>query len=107
MFVILYLLLLQGCTQIFHKEALDAVRERTREPESVKFRNITVKRNNHANVVYVCGEYNAKNAYGGYVGYEFFVASEDGSEVYTKSSPPSFAVDGDPFSFAYKTFCAD
>jgi hypothetical protein len=42
----------------------------TRDPESVKFRSLII--NEKDGRTYTCGEFNAKNAYGGYVGYKKF-----------------------------------
>lgn len=41
-----------------------------RDPSSVQFRNIRTVSDEISNGV--CGEYNAKNAYGGYVGFKMF-----------------------------------
>ena len=48
-----------------------------KDPESAKFRNVSVYRTAEARVV--CGELNAKNSYGGYIGFVQFMA--DGGEV--------------------------
>lgn len=45
-----------------------AVREQLKDPDSARFRNTTV-----SGVAY-CGEVNAKNSYGGYVGFKRFIA---------------------------------
>jgi hypothetical protein len=47
------------------------IREATRDPDSVKFRDITAR--NVGDRVVVCGEFNAMNAYGGYVGFRPFM----------------------------------
>jgi hypothetical protein len=52
----------------FQSQAKDAVRQRLADPDSAKFRNV---RNVNGDVV--CGEFNAKNGMGGYVGYRRFV----------------------------------
>ncbi len=49
--------------------AMQAVRDQMKDPESAKFRNLTSSRNSN-----VCGEVNAKNSYGGYVGFKRFLA---------------------------------
>lgn len=48
--------------------AKEAVRQRLVDPESTKFRNVR-----HVEGELVCGEFNAKNRAGGYVGYRRFV----------------------------------
>lgn len=54
------------------------IREQTRDPEAVRFRKVLV-----TYVDKVCGEFNAKNAYGGYTGYVRFLAfqTRDGEVV--------------------------
>jgi hypothetical protein len=44
-----------------------------KDPASVQFRDVVVVRNGKS--VTVCGEYNAKNSYGAYVGFQKFFAS--------------------------------
>ena len=55
-------------------EAKLAVKERLKDPESARFRNVRVEENPNKSV-WIKGEYNAKNSYGGYVGFEKFVYS--------------------------------
>lgn len=50
-----------------------------KDPDSAKFRNVKVKWGN------VCGEVNAKNSYGGYVGYRRFYAI-DGTDLHMEGS---------------------
>lgn len=45
--------------------------EQTRDPEAARVRNLTTYRLNNGDRV-ICGEFNGKNAYGGYVGYSAF-----------------------------------
>lgn len=58
-------------------EAIQAVKNtvanRMRDPDSTKFRNVRIKPFEGGKIA--CGEVNSKNAYGGYVGYQRFVAS--------------------------------
>lgn len=73
------------------REAEEAVRRQMRDPDSVLFRD------SHLSSVYpdrglVCmGEFNAKNGYGGYVGYRNYQYSREhgvvitGSETYSQS----------------------
>jgi hypothetical protein len=51
-----------------------AVADTLRDPESARFRGVRVLREADGRDA-LCGELNAKNAYGGYVGYEPFYAS--------------------------------
>lgn len=50
------------------RKAKQNVTSEFKDPDSAKFRNIRVIRGS------VCGEVNAKNSYGGYVGYRRFVS---------------------------------
>lgn len=53
-----------------------------KDPDSAHFRNLKVVQvNSPALKWYVCGEVNAKNGFGGYVGYERFYGLVEGQEV--------------------------
>lgn len=66
------LLSLSGCGDPNEvSQAKDAVSRNAKDPDSVKFRDITYNRKEEM----VCGEYNAKNSYGAYAGFETFVYS--------------------------------
>jgi hypothetical protein len=55
------------------EEAKRIIADQTRDPEAVKFRKVRVGKDG-----FVCGEFNAKNAYGGYIDYRlFYVAGPD------------------------------
>ncbi len=54
----------------------DAVRSRLREPSSATFRNV-IFHVYEGRMPMVCGEVNAKNGFGGYTGYQGFIASGD------------------------------
>lgn len=63
---------LTGCSD--HKaisEAKAALTATLKDPDSVQFRHITV-RVTDAGATVVCGEFNAKNAMGGYGGFDVF-----------------------------------
>jgi len=55
------------------------VANRLKDPDAAKFRGVKVKWDT------VCGEVNAKNSYGGYVGYRRFYAI-DGSDLHMEES---------------------
>ena len=69
----LLFVLLGGCSAAdafrYESKAKDAVAKALLDPTSAEFRNIAV-RNEH-----VCGEVNAKNSMGAYVGFRRFVVS--------------------------------
>ena len=48
-----------------------AIKEGLKDPESAQFKNIAVKTNSLGEVA-VCGEVNARNSFGGYVGFQSF-----------------------------------
>lgn len=91
-------LVAQGCSMVPGTEANkiargeDQVREALADPESATFRNLSY----HAATKAVCGEVNAKNRMGGFVGFTRFYALpgfvrlEDGDLV-TSASPVDFA----------------
>jgi len=56
------------------KEAKNKITENFKDPDSAKFRNVGVyKAAKGDGELSVCGEVNAKNSYGAYVGYRSFV----------------------------------
>lgn len=64
--------------------AQDSVKRGLKDPDSAKFQNLRIANYNNGKVV--CGEINTKNSYGGYVGYERFVAGISGAEIFDKKS---------------------
>lgn len=56
-----------------------SVRDALKDPSSAQFRNVTVRKSEAGRVV--CGEVNAKNSYGGYVGFRQFVAGVAGADT--------------------------
>lgn len=67
------------------EQAKAAVTAKLRDPESTEFRALVVRHPNcrsgtcvedPSGRAEVCGEYNAKNGFGGYVGYERFIYSD-------------------------------
>ncbi len=57
--------------------AMEAMRGRLKDPKSADFRNVYLHSSNKGSLV-ACGEVNARNAFGGYTGYESFIASPVG-----------------------------
>jgi hypothetical protein len=66
------------------------VSETTRDPEAVKFRFLTGYRASNGDMI-ICGEANAKNAYGGYVGYTPLWVRMDGTTLKSANFLPNFA----------------
>lgn len=56
------------------------------DPDSAKFRNVRYVPTSRAG----CGEVNAKNRMGGYIGYTVFIAFEDGDVRFSPNGPVSF-----------------
>lgn len=86
-------------------EAKRAVRERLKDPESARFRNVRVTLTPN-NSVWIKGEYNAKNAFGGYVGFEKFVYTTEEKHLVLESELKKNAAE-DPSSvdgFIYVKF---
>lgn len=71
-------------------EAKEGAKSGLKDPDSAKFRNLYEVAGmkddggNHA----VCGEVNAKNSYGGYVGYRRFMQLASGRTVVESTSDP-------------------
>lgn len=59
------------------QEAKQILADGLKDPDSVKFRNVKLFRATGS----VCGEYNAKNSYGGYVGYTPFGVDKNGNVI--------------------------
>lgn len=74
------------------------IRERMKDPEAVRFRKLQVRESGGVRIA--CGEFNAKNSYGGYNGYRPYVAINSDVEISTDSG---FA--DTTFTDAYRT-CA-
>ena len=64
--------------------AQDAAKKGLKDPDSAKFQNLRIADFDGGKVV--CGEINAKNSYGGYVGYKRFVAGTSVATIYDTSS---------------------
>jgi hypothetical protein len=60
--------------------AINAIREPLRDPESLQTRNITGYRTSLGDTI-VCGEYNARNGFGGYAGFRPFYVRIRGGQV--------------------------
>lgn len=50
-----------------------------KDPESVRFRNLRFIK--HKERIVICGEVNAKNSFGGYVGFQVFVAGLTAAKI--------------------------
>lgn len=64
--------------------AQDSIKRGLKDPNSAEFQNLRIANYNNGKVV--CGEINAKNSYGGYVGYKRFVAGISGALIFSASN---------------------
>jgi len=94
-----------GRRQVLTEEAARAaVSGMMRDPESTRFRGITINPETGA----VCGYFNARNAYGAYVGYEPFVYfhSRNRSEPVARAgSPPAGHIGPPSLPFLMRAQC--
>lgn len=60
---------------------LDKVKADLNDPDSAQFRNVKVFGDWSRSEVAVCGEVNAKNRMGGYVGYTSFIVTPAGADI--------------------------
>jgi hypothetical protein len=74
-----------------------AVKARLRDPESAQFRNEVVV--HKAKTTALCGEVNARNGFGGFTGYEPFIANGSDMVVFPAD------LSGSTFSAAWDRFC--
>lgn len=72
------------------KAATDAIGLNMKDPSSVQLRNVKVRIDPDKSGARMCGEFNAKNALGGYVGFEKFYS--DVIEIGDRNSPTFKAV---------------
>lgn len=67
------------------EQAKNTVSRGLKDPDSVQFRDIR-KVKNSKGIISICGDMNAKNSYGGYVGYTAFSYSQGISTIIAKDS---------------------
>lgn len=53
-----------------------AVSDLFKDPDSVRFRDVAIYQRYNSEQRFLCGEVNAKNSYGAYVGYKTFYATD-------------------------------
>jgi hypothetical protein len=64
--------------QVLIEKAKDAIRDKLKDPESAQFRNVQIGKEKWKPVR---GEVNAKNSYGGYIGYDKFYVDLKSNKV--------------------------
>ncbi|WP_299440255.1 hypothetical protein [uncultured Rhodospira sp.] len=72
-------LMLSGDEDDMIAGAKTAVRQKLRDPDSAQFRNIRIVE--HTAGKLVCGEVNARNVFGGYVGFQLFASSGQSARI--------------------------
>lgn len=67
-----------------------AISTRMKDPNSIQFRDVRVVALNTpaGDTEVVCGEFNAKNGFGGYSGYEKFAFNPSGNDLLMRSAFP-------------------
>ena len=61
------------------KKAVDSLKNKMKDPDSVKIRELKIVKYQGGEII--CGEFNAKNSYGAYVGYKRFIAGGEVAQV--------------------------
>ena len=74
----------------------ETIKQKLKDPNSAQFKNVTFNRSSKSKVV--CGQVNSKNSFGGYVGFQRFIAA--GSQFGYLESEIS-----DDFSTVWRQFC--
>lgn len=82
--------LTQGQTFSMVERAKDAVRKRLKDPASAEFRGVRYHEGKEG-LPMVCGEVNAKNAFGGRAGFEHFVSTGAEDKTFFESDVSDFA----------------
>lgn len=59
--------------------AHNAIADSLKDPESLRLKDVVVRSLGDSNNRFICGQYNAKNSYGGYVGFRRFVVDAGGA----------------------------
>jgi hypothetical protein len=75
--------------------------DKLKDPDSAKFKNLSISKKYPW---IICGEVNAKNSYGGYVGYERFIAFLDRD---SKSTVANVTTDPDLIRSDWPDYCGD
>lgn len=84
----------------FVKRAKRNISDNFKDPDSAKFRDVIISK---PDVPTLCGQVNAKNSYGGYVGYKLFLHNA----VHSIVSDSSNAISELKFIKLYSEFCSE
>lgn len=91
---------LRGISRFVIDKAKKAVRERLKDPESAKFKNVSTHKT-PAGGLLVCGNVNSKNSFGGYVGFRPFMYATSGVVILQED------MEKKEFAVAYNGSCAE
>ena len=94
--------LLVGCDSGFVRDAKVRVAAKLRDPESAQFREVREIKKSETREAAICGEVNAKNGYGGYVGFKKFYAAEDKVDIESDPQKTSFDRNYEWYCFGIK-----
>ena len=82
--LVLASIMLSSCSiESNYSQAIDKLKSRMKDPASVQFRNLHEVEYEHGKP-FLCGEYNAKNGFGGYEGFERFETDKYGDSLRTQ-----------------------
>nr|WP_317892390.1 hypothetical protein [uncultured Sphingomonas sp.] len=91
--VVLCALALAGCSGGLESKAREALSGSLKDVRSAEFRNLTESSKADENGVrLICGEVNAKNAFGAYTGFKKFMVPSTGGEAMIADDPGTASV---------------
>lgn len=79
------------------RKGISAVKTKLRDSDAAKFRGVHINRGRDG-ISMICGEVNAKNAFGGYIGYQKFVSNGKTETTYLQEEVQDFYL-------VWKRFC--
>lgn len=74
---------------VWNAKGQEAIRRKLKDPGSAQFRNVRFSQT--SGVPVTCGEVNSKNSYGGYSGFQRFVASGEGNLAFLETQVSDFS----------------
>lgn len=83
-----------------HAAINSGIRDRLKDPDSLKLRNVRAYTVSTGDRI-ICGEYNARNSFGGYTGYSpFYMRTRNGVVLKSRAYDPSDDLLNDAISIA-------
>jgi hypothetical protein len=103
------MLALSGCGVSGEAEGRKLLEASLTDPGSVQYRGLFSNELTPGKK-YICGEYNAKNQMGGYVGYRRFIADLNGGTAFTEAREddlgPNAKLAAGTFGLQWSVYCA-